>query len=67
MNLELKFEQIIESKINGQNKQVTTQFKNLKRDEKKEFLSYLADHVERENNGNTIYYQLLKFCIELIY
>jgi len=61
------YEYIVESMINGQRKQVTTLFNALIDDNKKEFLLYLTDHVETENNGNTIYYQLLKYCIELLY
>lgn len=61
------FEYIIESKINGNHSQVEKLFKQLKKEQRKEFLSYLADQLESNTNGNTVYYELLKYCIELIY
>ena len=60
------FDHIIESKINGQLSQVTSLFKKLNKEQKKEFLSYLADQTQSESGSNTIYYQTLKYCIELI-
>lgn len=61
------YQYIIESKINGQNSQVIALFINMPRSNRKDFLQYLAEEVERENNGNTVYFELLKYCIDLIY
>lgn len=60
------FNYIIDSKINGQLDQVKSLFRDMPKEYRKDFLSYLADEVERENNGNTVYYQLLKLLIEQI-
>jgi len=57
---------IIESKVNGQLTQARDQFNRMNREQKRDFLSYLADEVERNSNGNTVYYQLLKLLIEEI-
>ena len=60
------FQYIISSKINGNLLQVRDLFRDMPIEYRKEFLSYLADEVERESNGNTVYYQLLKLLIEEI-
>ena len=60
------YDMIVDSKINGQIEQCREQFNSCNKEQKKEFLSYLADETERENNGNTVYYQLLKLLIEEI-
>lgn len=60
------FGYIESSKINGNISQVRTLFRDMPKEYRKEFLSYLADQVERESNGNTVYYQLLKLLIEEI-
>lgn len=64
---EQKFQYIIESKINGQNEQVTKLFKKLTKEQRKDFLSYMADQIDWEVTHGTIYYDVLKYCIELIY
>lgn len=60
------YEYIINSKINGNTDQCCRLFRDMPKEYRKNFLSYLADQVEKENNGHTVYYELLKLLIEEI-
>ena len=60
------YDYIVNSKVNGNTDQCCRLFKAMPKENRKEFLSYLADQVEKENNGHTVYYELLKLLIEEI-
>lgn len=59
------YEYIINSKINGNTDQCCRLFRDMPKEYRKNFLSYLTDEVNRGGKGN-VYYELLKLLIEEI-
>ncbi len=72
-SLEEYFELIIDSKRNGQQRQVENQWRLLSKDQKKEFLHYLTDILKHSTKLGEdkpyidLIHATLKNCIDLLY